>query len=171
MIRPTPRAIWVSLGITAIVTLIVVIAPSFWMLSFIGVLALIALFLIDALLTPLSSSVAVQVELPPFLYIGSEDAMRIHLSHEKGMLPRKISILIDVNELLSPVDEIQIEFFDDQVTTANMLLHARRRGKGRIDRLWLRWVSPCGLMHKILTVDVDGVSGSFLISARQRRRR
>lgn len=157
MIRPSTRAIWFSLAGALLTVLLVMVAPQWWMLSMVVVLAIFGVLLLDTALTPFASSFSIDFVLPPFLYIGKDEKAVLKLSPARGVPPERIDFVFDVNDVLEPLDDVSVPFAEKGETIFELPLRARRRGAGRIPCLWMRWQGPFGLMLKIRKVNVEEV--------------
>ncbi len=155
MIRPTPRAIYFSLCVTAITALLVALAPGWWQVSVVVAVMVIMILLFDAFLTPFASSFNVDFELPSVIYIGSTANALITVSPRRGTPPTNVEFQFDVNDLLEPVDPVSVDMQPDQSVTFELPIQPKRRGIGRITKLWARWPSPFGLVVRLRSVPIE----------------
>ena len=155
MIRPTRRAVLLfALGVP-FAFLLVVLDPALWefCLDF-GALVLIALG-VDALLTLPRRRLEVEVDLPEALYVGEAGEIKVVLA---ARYARGITIEI-LAEQRGDVDRPEIRaaaLFPGQPAALALPLLPRRRGKVHVDRLWLRWKGPLGLVETTLRRPVEG---------------
>jgi len=149
MIRPTVRAV-VLFGAGAPVALLaILIGERFWPLglAFLGVAVLLTG--VDAILAPSIQSFRRAVHLPNMLYIGDIQALRLDLALPTGRFATRIEAKCDVGDLLAPPPDRAVTIAPGQATRLEFPLLPRRRGQAGIERLWLRWRGPLGLVTRL----------------------
>ena len=150
--RPTRRAILV-----AVVGLVVALLPTavdarlwpFWPV-YLGALAL-ALGT-DALLLPARRGVACSVELPGTLYIGEEEQAVLTVKVPSSR-PVPVTVAIDLSDRLQPQPQLR-----GRASSSGCELRFRlvptRRGRIVVERAWIRFAGPLGLMAAVVRVDL-----------------
>lgn len=150
--RPTRRAILLAALGLPVALLPVVLHARLWTLwpAYLGLLAL-ALGA-DALLSPRRKEVSGAVEIPGTLYIGDE---------EEGVLtvrvpsPRRlrITVAVDLSDRLEPQPPLR-----GRVTQGSAEMRFRlvplRRGRIVVERAWVRFPGPLGLIESVARIDL-----------------
>jgi len=153
MIRPTPRAVAVfAAGIPLAFAVLLADAASWPYVPAYLFLACFAL-LLDAVFSLAPGRLNVQVNLPQHLNIGQADELQVHLSCESDRRA-VIELLCDVGDDLDRPPRLLAALNRDGEARAAFRLAARRRGKARIERLWLRWRGPLGLVYRLRIVAI-----------------
>ena len=149
MIRPTLRAVALFGAGVPIALLAVLIDERLWPigLTFFG--AAVLLTGADAILTPPLRAFRRAVHLPNILYVGEMDALTVDLGLPSGRFSTRFEVKCDVGELLAPPPDRRITIAPGQGGSIEFPLRPRRRGQAGIERLWLRWRGPLGLITKL----------------------
>lgn len=130
-----------------IMLLIAVFAPAFWGLSGAWIGALFGLILLDLSLAARRGSIRVSIEAPAVLYINSTDPVDIELHCENGPLPGKVNALLETNAFIAAPNAAILTGWPGRRHRFSRALEPVRRGTGRLERLWLSWTGPLGLIR------------------------
>jgi len=154
MIRPTPRAIVLFAAGIPLAFAILLADPDAW--PFVPAYLFLACFalLLDTALSLAPGRLNVQINPPPVLYIGRPETFLVYLHAQTARRP-EIELLCDVDETLERPRHVIAVLNEDGEAIVPIGLSARHRGKARIERLWLRWRGPFGLVHRLRIVPVD----------------
>lgn len=135
MIYPTARGIALA-GVGIIIALLIsALSPQSWAAG-LGWLALVAALLVaDALAAPSPSSPRVKLLPPASMMVGRPYRLDADISFPKGVAEYECAL--EASELLSVAALEQNNAFS--VTPL-------RRGRGRLEKLWVRWRGPLGLV-------------------------
>src|SRR5215470_4532974 len=146
MIRPTLRAVALFGGGIPVALLTVLIDERLWPigLTFLG--AAILLTGADAILTPSLRAFRRSVHWPTMLYVGDADAMAVDLALPSGRFGARFEAKCDVGELLAPPPDRGGTIGPGEAVRFEFPLVPKRRGQAAIERLWLRWRGPLGLV-------------------------
>ncbi|MBY5405372.1 DUF58 domain-containing protein [Rhizobium leguminosarum] len=120
-------------------------------------LALAALTVADLVISNLAGRMTIDFDLPPQGFVGHTAAFTVGIRPQKGALPRKIEIRLDLApELL--VDEIRwldpASGAGEGEVKASLDLHLTRRGRYAVHELWLKWSSRLKLLEIIAKMPV-----------------
>ncbi|HZB94286.1 MAG TPA: DUF58 domain-containing protein [Stellaceae bacterium] len=154
--RPTGRAVLVfALGVP-LALLLVVANPALWPFSFdYGALVLIAIAADLALALP-RGRLAATVTPPARLYIGEEGAIAVSLSTGRRYpRPVRFELLAEQSGAIDPPEVAAAELAPGAACLVKLRLVPRRRGRVRVDRLWLRWRAPLGLIELSRIIGID----------------
>ena len=150
--RPTSRAVLLFAAGVPLALGLTVLDERLWPagLLYIGVAALIVGA--DGVLAPSVRSLSVGVDVPSVLYVGAGDPLRVHLSWDSAGRPVErevdVEIAVSVGPLLRTPERRFVSVTPGEDAKAAVPLHSKRRGTAGIDRVWLRWRGPWGLMSR-----------------------
>jgi len=155
MIRPTGRAVVLfAVGIPAAL-LIVILAPALWWLTFdYGALVLVVIAT-DALLAFSPRLLNVKLSLPDRLYIGEHGAIGVAIAATRYPRTARFEALAEQRGELEAAEITPIELASRQQARAALKLVPLRRGRVHIDRVWLRWRGPLGLVEHVRREPVE----------------
>src|SRR5262249_51339686 len=107
----------------------------------------------DALLAFPRRRLAVEVRLPPLLHVGEPQEIDVTIG-AAGARAQSFEILAEQSGGLDAPQTAWAELMPGQPARIGLGLLARRRGRVQIERLWLRWQGPLGLVEKMAKVAV-----------------
>ncbi|HVR97484.1 MAG TPA: DUF58 domain-containing protein [Thermoanaerobaculia bacterium] len=150
--RPTRRAILAAALGLPIALLPVALHARLWPFwpVYLGVFAL-ALG-VDALLSPRRKEVAVAAELPPLLSIGEAEEARLTVQLPSPR-PVPVSLAVDLSDKLAPQGRLHGRASRDGAVFACPLV-ATLRGEVAVERVWVRYTGPLGLMASVVRQDL-----------------
>lgn len=115
-------------------------------------LAIAALTVADLVISNLAGRMTIDFDLPPQGFVGHTTAFTVGVRPQKGVLPRKIEIRLDL-ALELVVDEIRwlnpASGAGEGEVKASLDLHLTRRGRYAVNELWLKWPSRLKLLEII----------------------
>jgi len=154
MMRPTRRCVVLYAVGVPLAMIMLILDPALWPLSFdYGILVLLATGC-DALLAFPRRRLAVDVSPPRVLHVGEPRDMAVTIAPTGGR-PARLEVLAEQSGSLDRPEIRRAEVGADHPARLGLTLTARRRGQVRIDRLWLRWQGPLGLVENVARVPVD----------------
>jgi uncharacterized protein (DUF58 family) len=148
MTRPTLRCVLVFAGGIPASLCAVLFATQLWTLwvAYVGV---VCLFVgLDAVLMLPRKRIALTTTIPDTLYIGDEDPLKIELAARGWKRAAALNMVADLGADLEPIALQRVVIAAGERTTVELPLTPRRRGTVSIDRIWLQWHGPLGLMRK-----------------------
>jgi uncharacterized protein (DUF58 family) len=104
--------------------------------------------LVDAILCASGRSLAVELEAPGALPMGGVGEARVTARFDGRSPPGLVHIAIAANARLRLEEDRERVPVRGGGAVAAFPLTPLRRGKGRIDRMWLRWKGPLGLVWR-----------------------
>ncbi len=153
--HPTPRAILLGAAGIAACLALALLDEELWGLGA-AVAAIVAFTIaLDAVLAPRRRAVTAEVDAPELLYIGGDDSLRLRVRTSGRAVAPRCEVLCALSAPLLPVPPTVIALQPGVDGTVIVPLAANRRGTGRVERIWLRWTGPLGLMAWIHRVEVD----------------
>ena len=149
MIRPTVRAVVLFGAGVPVALLAILVGENLWPIGLVYLAAALLLTGADAILVPSVRSFNRAIHLPNTLYIGDIEALRLDLALPAGRLATRIEARCDVGDLLVPPPDRVVTIAPRQAARIEFPLMPRRRGQAAIERLWLRWRGPLGLVTRL----------------------
>jgi uncharacterized protein (DUF58 family) len=155
LIYPSGRSVWAA-ALGAVPAFLVALAlPSVWYLGLLWICLLLAFLLVDATAGPGRASLQASLKSTPQVGIGGRFPVFISARFANGV-PAKIEARLAHDTRLEPIGEAGGTLRPMPGGGALELhFHALRRGMARLDRLWLRWPGPFGLVWKQVALPFD----------------
>ena len=150
--RPTRRAILLAALGLGVALLPIAVSARLWPLwpVYLGGLAL-ALG-IDALAAPRRQDVSCSLDLPGTLYIGEEDEARLTVKMPSARrVP--VAVAVDLSDRLEPQPILRARASRDGAELRVRLVPTRR-GRIVVERAWIRYAGPLGLMSQVVREDL-----------------
>lgn len=158
MIAPTRKLIlWTAAGtVPAAPAVFFGPASQFpWVALWAGALALITLAtVVDAIRCPGPRRLTVAVKAPQRVAVGQEATAEVRLALTGTTTPLAARALADLSDHLAPVPTRELSLAAEP-TIWHLPLRSRRRGPASLDRVWVRWVGPWGLVARSADQPVD----------------
>lgn len=154
MIRPTPLAVAVFAAGIPLAFAVLLADATAW--PFVPAYLFLACFalLLDTACSLSPGRLNVQVNRPSLLYIGRSENFQVSLRSASDRRPA-IELLCDVGDTLEQPPRLRVALNADGEALVPIRLQARRRGRARIERLWLRWRGPLGLVYRLRIVPIE----------------
>ncbi len=150
---------------------VAVAAPGLWVAAAAWIVMAVGLMAADVLLAPAPRRLSLELAAPDVLGVGRTAQARLALDFD-GAAPREVEVAVGADERLAVRPERQRLRLEGFRGTAEVELSPRRRGRGRIEGLWVRWRGPLGLMWLqrteapqkavAITPDIQGVKEQAL---------
>jgi uncharacterized protein (DUF58 family) len=146
MIRPTGRAVVVFAAGIPVALLVVILAPDLWWVALdYGALALVVIAT-DALLAFPPRLLNAKVSLPDHLYIGEHGSIGLTIAGTRYQRTVRFDALAEQRGDLEGAEIVPVELAQGRGARAALKLVPLRRGRVHVDRIWLRWRGPLGLV-------------------------
>ncbi len=165
MIRPTPRLILLTGLAAPLAAVLIVIDPNFWVGAAGYLAALAAAVLADHLASPSVHGVAVGYEAPDRLYMADEGVLAFELAFPPGNGGLILEALVDVDDRLEDIPLVATVLDAESAGALTFPLIPKRRGEMQINRLWLRWRGPLGLISKVRCDELDLICHCLLYTS------
>jgi uncharacterized protein (DUF58 family) len=149
MIRPTRRAVLLFAASVPLALVIAAAAPSWWALSVDGAVLVLAGLASDALLALRPRALGAEFTIPERIYIGDTGEIVAKFKATRLARPTRIELLAEQQGDLEPAAIRSVELESGQGAVLELPLIPRRRGRIAIDRVWMRWQGPFGLVQII----------------------
>jgi uncharacterized protein (DUF58 family) len=155
MIRPTGRAVLIFVAGIPLALFVVIYNPSLWVLSFnYGVLVLLAIGS-DVLLAFPPRLLSVKVSTPDKLYIGERGAITATISATRYRRATRFELIAEQSGDVDPAEIVAGELPVGHETRIALPVAPRRRGRVKVDRIWVRWRGPLSLVEFTQRLPVD----------------
>lgn len=157
MISPTSRAVWLMLSGVPVMILIALLAPSLWVVAGGWVCAILLFLFVDAFLGASLRHFSVKLYPPPLLYVGSEQTIPATFSFAKGTLPGRMEVQLETNDFLEESEVKGLRGWGERTRPYEFEVTPTRRGPAKLNKLWIRWKGPFGLIQKRVkkTLDIE----------------
>jgi uncharacterized protein (DUF58 family) len=147
MIRPTARAVLIFVGGIPLALFVVIYEPSLWVMSFnYGVLVLLAAGT-DVLLAFPPRLLDLKIAVPGTLYIGERGTITATIGATHWRRATRFELIAEQHGEVEPAEIVAGELPVGCEARIALPVVPRRRGKVKVDRIWLRWRGPLGLVE------------------------
>jgi uncharacterized protein (DUF58 family) len=155
MIRPTGRAVLIFVGGIPLALFVVIYDPSLWALSFNYGALLLLVAATDALLAFPPRLLDVKITVPDHLYIGERGASTVTIAATRWRRATSFELIAEQRGEIEPSDIVTGVLPVGQSAQIALPISPRRRGQVHVDRVWLRWRGPLGLVEFTRRMQVD----------------
>lgn len=157
MIRPTSRTVFVFVCGIPLALLVVIYDPDLWVLSFsYGALVLLAA-VSDASLAFPPRLLDIKFMVPERLYIGEQGATTVTIAATRWRRATAFEFMVDQRGEIEPSDIVAGVLSVGQQARIALPVVPRRRGQVHVDRIWVRWRGPLGLVEFTRKIPVDRI--------------
>ncbi|MEA3003711.1 MAG: hypothetical protein QOH81_2499 [Sphingomonadales bacterium] len=154
MIYPTRTAVLAAAAGAPLTLAIAALSPGHWYAGLGWPMALLLLFMLDALLAARSGDVA--VEAPARAYVGETLDAKVTVTLRGGSVPGVAAVAIAASPLVALEDDGRLWVALEEGRGAALLpLAMARRGLARIEQVWLRWRGPLRLAWRQRRIPLD----------------
>jgi len=172
MTRPTGRAVAIFAAGIPLALFVVIYNPGLWPLSFNYAILVVLAAATDAMLAFPPRHVDPRIAVPQRLYIGDRGAISVTIAGGRSRRATRFELLAEQRGAVEPPEIVVGTLPAGGELTVALPVIPHRRGRIDIDRLWVRWRGPLGLIEHTRriavgrTIDVlpnvRGVQGSAL---------
>ena len=156
MTTPTPRSVLLLLIGFPIALLPVLVDEKLWLLWVVYIALSLLAIGSDAITCLPGRMLTVVPRLPGLLYIGSEGELTVTVTVRGRWMRAEVEVRAEVNDILQMPPPVLARLKSRQANRVVIPLTANRRGSGALDRLWLRWHGPLGLIRRAMVVQCSG---------------
>lgn len=149
MIRPTPRAAALFAAGVVLAILLMVVAPHAWPFDFAFLAVALIACGVDYAISPAARRVRIDLQAPGVLYIGETGELVVEMTAGRRLAPGCVAEgHCDVAEVLAQPVRQRTAFDAAGRLRMTFELRPRRRGRAVVERVWLRWHGPLGLIWR-----------------------
>lgn len=146
-IRPTRRAVLLFAAPLPLVWLALSYRSQWWPRAFDGAALALLCLCVDAFFARPRRKIQAEVEVPPVGYIGEPVEAALVLS-AADPAPERYELALDLGGEASPQTGADTWRVIGPHARAEVRIQPRRRGQLLIERLWVRWRGPLGLVEQ-----------------------
>jgi uncharacterized protein (DUF58 family) len=147
MLAPTRRATLLIAAGAPAALLIGVLLPQFWTAGLIWVLFILALCLLDMLLSLPGGEINVSNTVPTTCSVGEAYPVSIGVSFPDRAQVRTPRVALGVSPIIDPGTPVRADFsLEKRSGNLEIWLTPFRRGLATVSEMWLRWNGPLGLV-------------------------
>ena len=148
MIYPTPRAVVLAAAGGPLALAAGVLSPGAWLVGLAWVVMAFGLCLADAVLAADRWKLELDLQPPAALAAGGSGEAVLRVGFRGSRAPAWVEVALDAGERVA-VDPVRTRVpVADRTASAAFRLIPRRRGQASLERLWVRWIGPLGLVWK-----------------------
>ncbi len=151
MIYPTRRAILLAFLGAPLALALGVAAPNLWLLGVAWMLLVLGLIAADAMLGAWRSEAQLQHLIPPALPMGAGGDAWFRAIFAPKLPPNRAEFSLETNAFIRSEPLRTSVPVKEAFGQARFRLQPLRRGAGQLQRVWLRWQGPLGLVWKQTT--------------------
>jgi uncharacterized protein (DUF58 family) len=157
MTRPTARAVLIFAAGIPLALFVVIYNPGLWPLSFNYAILVVLAVATDALLAFPPRLLDAKVTVPPRLYIGERGAITVTIAGSRWRRPTGFELIAEQRGEAEPPKVVTGELPAGGELRLPLPIVPRRRGQINVDRVWVRWRGPLGLVEHTRRIGVDRV--------------
>lgn len=147
ILAPTQRAVLLLAAGAPVALLLGVMLPAYWTVGLYWLALIVALCLVDALLSAPGGRITAALDQPVAISVGERFVARVNASFPARAMIGKPQVALAVSANIDPGVPLRAGLtLEGQAGHAEIALAATRRGKGVISGIWLRWSGPFGLV-------------------------
>jgi uncharacterized protein (DUF58 family) len=155
MIRPTARMVLIFVGGIPLALFVVIYDPAFWPLSFnYGVLVMLAA-VSDFMLGLQPRGLSVRIATPDRLSIGERGAVTVTLAAAGYRRSVRLELIAEQRGEAEAAEIVRGQLAPGQEARIALPVVPTRRGRLHVDRIWIRWRGPLGLVELSRQVAVE----------------
>lgn len=157
MIRPTAKSLTLQ-GIGLLLSaLLIIVAPTWWVIWVVYVSALLLATVFDAVTLPSETSLVFSWRLPSSVYLEEEAHADFTLQNRNTRIGLQCELQAEATGALAYVEPLSFFAPPQRSTSLRLPLQAWRRGRGGFSKLELRWTGRLGLMQRQLEIPCQGI--------------
>jgi uncharacterized protein (DUF58 family) len=155
LIYPTRLTLIVAVAGAPAALLIAVFLPGHWYAALAWPGALLLLVFADTAMGSAPAQASARLALPASAPVGGDVDAGVSVAFAGGRPPKAVEIALEGDPLLLLAEGGAWLALEGGADTATVPMLAVRRGTARIERLWLRWHGPLGLVWKQRQIMLD----------------
>lgn len=154
MIRPTRRAVLLLAAGTPLPLLMLLYDERLWSFALDYIVLFLLAFAVDLALARRAGDVAPLVEVTRTWYIGDAGAVGVTVAPSRHRRPVAFELLGDYRGDVAPLSPVRGVQQPGRALRVELEATPERRGMVSVERVWLRWRGPLGLVERQKVVPV-----------------
>jgi uncharacterized protein (DUF58 family) len=155
MIYPTRTAILVMAAGAPLALAASLLSPGLWLIGPVWAVFVLGLSLVDAGLGASRDRLEVTLTSPAVIAVSAEGAAEAEVRFTGGFSPRAAELALETDSRLVAAPARSLGRTLDSGVQARFRLTPQRRGEAALERLWVRWRGPLGLVWKQAAPKLD----------------
>jgi uncharacterized protein (DUF58 family) len=155
MIRPTARAVVIFVCGIPFSLFVVIYDSSLWMLSLDFAALVLVTVGMDAALAFPPRQLNVKIATPDHLYIGERGSITATIAAARYRRVARFELLAELNGDAEPAQIVVGELAPGQPAQIALPVVPQRRGRLKLNRLWIRWRGPLSLVEFTRRIAAD----------------
>jgi len=152
---PSPLAIWILVGAFLLSLAGAVVAPSYADAALAPLVLFLYVLVWEWRMTPSARDVEIRIDEAQGAHIGSDTTVTVSVSPLSGIQLGTVDIRVATNAYFAEQPDQHWRLDAGEETSVDITLTPIARGPGKLEKLWLRWQSPFGLMIRQMAFDPD----------------
>ncbi len=153
--RPTRLAVLVFAAAVPLAIVAILVDEDLWAVGLVYVGAALAAVAMDALSALPPSRLRLELQGPEVLFIGDSAELTIRLSDTQWPRATRLELLCDVGPGFRPETRQPVRVLLQGHADTYIPLVPEQRGTVHIQRLWMRWLGPFGLIWRLRIHPID----------------
>lgn len=154
MILPTPRLIALIGSAAPVAAVLIVMDAGYWLGAAGYLFAVLTAAAVDLAASPTAQSFVMRWRAPSQLFMADVATLEIEFATPRAS-GLAVDVAVDLNDRLYEIAPTTTWLDDGGFAQLELALRPRRRGVARIDRIWLRWRGPFGLVARTRVEQAD----------------
>lgn len=155
MIRPTPRAVLLFVGGIPLTLIAVIYNPNLWPVSISYSVLVLLIAASDLILALQPRALDIQVTTPDKLHIGERGSIVAEIATPRYRRPVRFELLAEQRGEIERSDIVVTQLPAREKGRIVLPVVPRRRGRVHLDRVWIRWRGPLGLVEFMQRITLD----------------
>ena len=146
MIYPTRTAVALTAAGAPVALAAAVLSERLWAVGAAWSTLIVALVLVDALLSRVRRAPKMELHTPVNLAVGQAQPAQVAAHFRALIAPRRAELLLEGDDLVEVSPRRLAVRVEDGIASGQVMLNGLRRGEALLERLWVRWTGPLGLV-------------------------
>ena len=155
MIRPTARAVVIFVCGVPLSLFVAIYDSSLWMLSFDYAALVLVTVGMDAVLAFRPRQLKARITTPDHLYIGERGAITVTIAASTYRRATRFELIAELHGDAEPTEIVSGELAPTQSAQIALPIVPLRRGRLKLERIWIRWRGPLSLVEFSRQIAVD----------------
>lgn len=148
MVYPTVRATLLMASGLPVTLILALFFPGLWTIGAAWIAGIAGMIFLDGFLAAPRRAQSLSPSVPAMNYIGETEEVIFTYENASGRIMQRPEFRLSTNMRLKAVPDICDGEASAQGCIAKFDVTSKRRGEGMLERLWVRWQGPLGLIWK-----------------------
>ena len=152
---PTRNALYLFAAALAFSILVALVAPPWADIGLIPVILLLCVLALEWRTTPDRGDMEILVTEPKIAFVGETTDLVVDIQPLPGVSLGRIEVMVSVDDNFAELPNHPFMVAPEDDSRCVIPLQPVSRGMGHIETLWLRWLSPWGLLQRQAALEPD----------------